>query len=123
MNDPAKRPGGAVASIRATCPTCGDVDLTIGQVKVMVCSTTNVGSYAFRCPTCAVAVSKAAEPEVVDLLVGAGVELSMWQLPGELDEAHDGPPITHDDLLAFHFQLQDDGWLEQALGASRSDHS
>jgi hypothetical protein len=106
-----------VASIRATCPTCGDVDLTIEQVKVLVCSSTNAGSYCFRCPTCTLAVSKPADNEVVDLLLGAGVPLALWNLPAELAEEKTGPAITYDDVLEFHFQLQDDSWLASVVEA------
>lgn len=112
--------GRKVATIRATCPGCGDVDLTIPQVRAMVCATTNEGSYAFQCPTCSLAVSKPAEQGVVDLLVSAGVQLMVWEEPAELREPRNGPPITHDDLLAFHYELEQPDWLER-LTAPRAD--
>jgi len=118
MNTPEQSRSGAVATIRATCPTCGDVDLTIPQVRAMLCATTNEGSYAFQCPECRFAVSKPADASVVDLLVAAGVELSIWESPAELFEQHDGPAITPDDLLDFHFALQQPGWFERLVGVS-----
>lgn len=105
-----------VATIKASCPTCGDVELTTRDVQVLLCSTTNQGSYAFRCPACRVAVSKPAEPRVVDVLVASGVRLSVWQLPAELDEPHFGEPIGYDDLLEFHFELKGDDWFERLTG-------
>lgn len=102
-----------MATIRASCPDCGDVELTTRDVRVLLCSTTNEGSYAFRCPTCLLAVSKPAEPRVVDVLVSSGVRLSVWHLPAELDEVKSGPPINYDDMLAFHEELQSDGWLDK----------
>jgi hypothetical protein len=60
-------------------------------------------------------VSKPAETRVVDLLEAAGVSVMTWNLPGELSEAKTGPPISHDDLLAFHFEIQSDGWLDQLI--------
>lgn len=111
-----------MATIRASCPTCGDVELTTRDVRVMVCSTTNEGSYAFRCPSCRVGVSKPAEARVVDVLVASGVSLSVWQMPAELDEPHAGPPITHDDLLEFHFRLRQPGWLEAAVAGAGAAH-
>jgi len=105
-----------VATIKASCPTCGDVELTTRDVQVRLCSTTNEGSYAFRCPACRMAVSKPAEPRVVDVLVASGVRLSVWQLPAELDEVHSGAPITYDDLLQFHFELKGDDWFERLTG-------
>lgn len=119
MDPQGNRREATMATIRATCPTCGDVELTTGDVRVMVCSTTNDSSYTFTCPSCRVAVTKAADRRVVDVLVASGVALSVWRLPAELDEPHAGPPISYDDLLEFHFQLQGDDW-EQALFAAGS---
>ena len=116
-----KREEEPVATIRASCPTCGDVELTSGDVTVLVCSTTNVSSYAFQCPTCDVAVTKPAEPRVVDLLVSTGVKLSVWQLPAELEEVHTGPPINYDDLLELHFELRRDDWFERMVAFDNGD--
>ena len=116
-----KREEEPVATIRASCPTCGDVELTSGDVTVLVCSTTDVSSYAFQCPTCDVAVTKPAEPRVVDLLVSTGVKLSVWQLPAELEEVHTGPPINYDDLLELHFELRRDDWFERMVAFDNGD--
>jgi hypothetical protein len=101
-----------LATIRASCPTCGDVELTTGDVQVRVCSTNNEGAYLFACPECQMSVTKPADHRIVDLLVASGVRLSVWQLPAELDEPRHGPPISYDDLLEFHFELQQEGWLD-----------
>ncbi len=101
-----------MATIRASCPSCGDVELTTKDVSVQVCSANNQGSYSFLCPVCRLAVSKHAEARIVDLLVSSGVRLSVWHLPAELDEPHDGPVISYDDLLEFHFALQRDDWVD-----------
>lgn len=105
--------GDVVAWIRASCPTCGDVELSTAEVRVLMCSSTSEGSYVFTCPTCQLAVSKPAEPNVVDVLVASGVRLSVWQLPAELEERREGPPIGYDDLLDFHFHLERDDWMEE----------
>lgn len=92
--------------IRASCPDCGDVELTTRDIKVLLCSSTYESTYAFQCPVCRVSVVKPAEPRVVDVLLASGVPLTVWNLPAELDELHsDDPPISYDDLLEFHFQL------------------
>jgi hypothetical protein len=108
--------------VRATCATCGDVELTVDQLTAIVCATTNEGSYAFQCPDCHMAVVKPAEAHVVELLASAGVRLSVFELPAELEESHAGAPLSHDDLLAFHDRLQQDDWFAevQAL-VSQSD--
>ncbi len=102
-----------MATIRASCPTCGDIELTSRDVSVQVCASNNQGSYAFRCPQCAVAVSKMAEQRIVDLLVSSGVRLAVWSLPAELDEPKSGDPLDYDDLLELHLLLQEDGWFER----------
>jgi hypothetical protein len=106
-----------VATIRASCPTCGDVELTSGDVTVLVCATNNEGAYAFQCPACQLAVSKPAEARVIDLLVSSGVRMNVWQLPAELDEPRIGGPISYDDLLEFHFSLQNDDWMSELTSA------
>jgi hypothetical protein len=102
-----------VTTIRASCPSCGDVDLTVGDVSVRVCADDHRGSYSFRCPECQLAVAKAADPNVVELLVSSGVKMAVWQLPAELWEARVGEPISHDDLLDFHDLLADERWFER----------
>ncbi len=117
-----------MATIRASCPGCGDVELTIGQVRVSVCSTNNQGSYSFRCPSCHIVVDKEASQRVVDVLVASGVAVAVWRMPLELAEHRSGPPICHDDLLAFHFDLESGNCMDELSGAdvqlqaSRSCH-
>ena len=102
-----------MTTIRASCPSCGDVDLTVEDVSVYVCADDRRGSYSFRCPACQLAVSKPAEPNVVDILVSSGVRMAVWQLPAELFEPKFGEPITHDDLLDFHHLLADETWFDR----------
>ncbi len=105
-----------MATVRATCAECGDIETRSANVKVRVCVDDDRGSYVLRCPRCTMAVAKVADSRVVQLLVAAGSPLTMWRLPAELTEAHVGPPLTHDDLLAFHQLLERDDWF--ALVAS-----
>src|SRR5207247_107084 len=100
-----------VTTIRASCPSCGDVELTVEDVTVRVCAADDQGSYLFRCPLCRLTVTKEAEGRIVDLLVSAGVELQIWQLPAELFEARAGSALTWDDLLDFHDLLQREDWF------------
>ncbi len=103
-----------MATIRASCHDCGDVELTTADVNVRVCSADNQGTYAFRCPYCSMTVVKPAEPRTIDLLVASGVAMTTWDLPAELSERPTGPKITHDDLLDFHQILHDDDtWFEE----------
>ena len=106
-----------MATIRATCPTCADVELTTRDLRVQVCSDTNQGSYSFRCPRCRMAVAKQAEPRIIDLLVSSGVQMHVWHLPAELSEAKTGGPLGWDDVLELHDLLQRPDWFEQLLDA------
>ncbi len=106
-----------MATIRASCSDCGDVELTTSDVNVRICEDDNSGTYAVRCPYCKMTVVKSAETRTIDLLVASGVAFTTWRLPAELFETHIGEPITHDDLLDFHDLLED----ELALGTIMSD--
>jgi hypothetical protein len=110
-----------MATIRASCEFCGDVELTTDDVHVRVCTVDSQGTYSFRCPTCDMTVVKPAEARTVDLLVASGVSYSTWSPPLELTEPRGvGGPITHDELLDFHDQLDDDLALHSALLALRT---
>ncbi len=100
-----------MTTIRANCPSCGDVQLKAADLTVRVCSDDDTGSYCFRCPSCERAVAKDASRRIVDLLVSSGVRLQVWRRPAELLEPHEGPTLTPDDLLDFHLLLRDDDWF------------
>jgi hypothetical protein len=102
----------AVTTIRANCPSCGDVQLTADDLTVRVCADDERGSYCFQCPECRGAVAKEASRRIVDLLVSSGVRMQVWRLPAELSESRIGPALTPDDLLDFHLLLADDGWFQ-----------
>lgn len=106
-----------MATIRASCETCGDVELTTADVRVRVCTSDSRGEYSFRCPDCDMTVVKGAEPRTIDLLVASGVQLDTWSLPAELGEIKNGRPINHDDLLEFHDKLHDSGSWNDALSS------
>lgn len=106
-------------TVRANCASCGDVELDARGVRVVVCTTTGDTTYSFQCPACRLIVSKPAEPRAVELLQSAGVEFVRWDMPAELSELKAGPPITHDELLAFHFEVGQEGWLDDLITRSR----
>jgi hypothetical protein len=83
------------------------------------------GTYRFTCPTCMDNVEKRADRKIVALLVSAGVDVC--NVDGETAHLFDqavedprgdlpeGPPLTIDDLIEFHFQLQDDRFIRDFL--------
>lgn len=106
-----KNTGPLVALVRASCPSCGDVELPGSDLHARVCDTTGEGSYSFGCPGCSSVVVKPADRRLLDLLVASGIALTTWSLPGELAEEHLGDPITYDDILEFHDLLATDHWF------------
>jgi hypothetical protein len=90
------------------------------------------GSYRFSCPTCMNTIEKPADRKVVALLLSAGVELedeAGVEAEGSADDPMieprpSGPPLTIDDLITFHFILQDvremARALQRAAGGERS---
>ena len=81
-----------MATIKATCPVCGDVKLRSRDLMVRVCAETDEGTYSFACPRCRQPVARDATPRILALLVSAGVRTEVWHQPAELFEHHEGPP-------------------------------
>ena len=106
-----------MTTIKASCPTCGEVELTPNDVSLMVCNHSAHSYYAFTCPTCTVVVHKPADDHIVSLLVSGGVPATVWDLPGEALEAHDGPRLSYDDLLDFALHLGQTDLLAGLAGA------
>jgi hypothetical protein len=89
------------------------------------------GSYRFTCPSCADDVEKRADRKIVALLVSAGVDIDRGagSTTGMLDPETlfgdapddprgtlpDGPSFTIDDLIEFHFMLEDDRHIQEFL--------
>jgi hypothetical protein len=95
-----------MTTIKATCPVCGEVDLTTDQVRLMVCTVAEHSYYAFDCAGCVEEIRKPADKQVVALLMAGGVVATSWRIPAEALELKTGPPINYDDLLDFALRLQ-----------------
>jgi hypothetical protein len=101
-----------MTTIKASCPVCGEVDLTAEEILLRIATAQNSSSYGFSCPGCSDFVEKAADDRVVKLLLSGGVIPLMVNVPGEALEVKDGPPLTYDDALVFHEVLQGEEWFE-----------
>ena len=122
--------------IKTTCPSCGEIDLTAEKVQLRIALGGTGSSYAFDCPRCTDRIHKPADSRVVQLLISGGVAPEiLTEKTGEPVEraarvatARDAhptrthvasrpatPAITYDDLLEFHYALQQDGWLERLV--------
>ena len=87
------------------------------------------GTYRFDCPTCMESVEKRADRKIVALLVSAGVDVAGRGASGTSElfdepdvEAEDprgslptGPSFSIDDVIDFHFKLQDDRYIQDFL--------
>lgn len=108
-------------TIKASCPVCGEVELTPADLSLMVCSQAELSYYAFDCPDCRQQVRKPADEHVVSLLVSGGIRATMWDLPAEALEVRTGPPLSYDDLLDFALQLAgEDRLVSRIPGAVRT---
>ena len=102
-------------------------------ISLSVRSSGREGSYRFTCPRCDDSVEKRADRKIVALLVSAGVDLEprgssdagetlFDQEPiatiEALEHAMDGPAFTIDDVIEFHFLLEDERYLHQFLAGS-----
>jgi len=97
-----------MTTIRATCPDCGDVDLTPGDLRLEVLETLAAPErlFSFHCRGCEAQVVGEASSEAARSLERAGVVVRHVRLPAEAREPHEGPRLTEDDLIAFGLRLQ-----------------
>ena len=115
-----------MTTIRATCPTCGEVGLTPEEIELRVDDNDSSASYyAFACPSCFGRVRKPADERVGRLLLSGGVEVlemaDAGPAPRRLSERFDGPKISHDDLLDFHALLEGDDWFNELTASATED--
>jgi predicted RNA-binding Zn-ribbon protein involved in translation (DUF1610 family) len=113
-----------MTTIRTTCPHCGEVDMSPEAILLSVRDAAGEGCYRFSCPECQDTIEKPADRKIIALLLSAGVELddpeeshaarsSDEDVP--MESRPGGPPLTVDDLIRFHFLLQDDEALHKLL--------
>jgi predicted RNA-binding Zn-ribbon protein involved in translation (DUF1610 family) len=106
-----------MTTIRATCPRCGEVEMEAQSILLSIREADGEGNYSFTCPTCFDTIEKPADRKVVMLLLSAGVDVT--QIPETVaddedddEDVPDGlPPLTADDLIDFHFLLEQEDWF------------
>jgi len=87
--------------IKASCATCGDVELSPSDVRLVVSTVADRSFYAFTCPLCAERVRKDASQEVVRLLTAGGLRPEHVVVPAEALEERPAIQLTWDDALDF----------------------
>lgn len=95
------------------CPDCGRVKVTPGEITMRHCVDDDQWSYWFVCPSCHLrAAARTDRPSAVLDALYFGSALETWHFPAELDEHHDGPALTSDDLRELHVQLLATDWTD-----------
>ena len=120
---------GDMASIRAQCSSCGVVDLSAEEISLRLHPSGARGAYRFTCPGCHSENDRPANQETVALLLAIGVETVRKEevqanvrsaLP--LDDRSPDPvagALTLDDVITFHFLLEEDVAIEELLSSER----
>jgi hypothetical protein len=109
-----------MTTIKATCPGCGEVDLTADDILLRIGATQSVNKYGFTCPGCGQFVEKTADDRIVRLLLSGGVMPVPVHVPAEALELKQGPAFTLDDILDFHEALERGDLLDDLLGRPRA---
>jgi predicted RNA-binding Zn-ribbon protein involved in translation (DUF1610 family) len=108
-----------MTSIRTNCPRCGEVEMRADVILLTVEPQSGEGTYSFLCPSCEDLVEKPADRKIVTLLKSVGVDVAERGSPTQRVEARpEGPPITIDDVIDFHFLLSTDDWVEGLMASA-----
>jgi hypothetical protein len=105
--------------IKASCPICGDVELTPRQVRLVTSNVPERAFYSFLCDGCGEQIRKPAGDEVIRLLTVGGVVAEHLQVPAEALEEHAGPVLTWDDVIDFSSWLDTATTIVEAASAVR----
>jgi hypothetical protein len=112
-----------MATVRATCPDCGEQVVYVRNMAAIICADTGYRTYAFLCPRCERRAARPVTPAAFDLLVANGARLVPTHLPAELFEWHWGPLVSVDEVIDFHLALRNDDQVEAAIAEMRETQS
>jgi predicted RNA-binding Zn-ribbon protein involved in translation (DUF1610 family) len=108
-----------MTSIRTNCPRCGEVEMRADVILLTVEPHSGEGTYSFVCPSCEDLVEKPADRKIVSLLKSVGVDVAEHENPVlEVEARPEGPAITLDDVIDFHFLLGRDDWFEALMASA-----
>ncbi len=97
-----------MTTIRTTCETCGDVELTTSDISLELAGSGDEGTYRFVCPLCTTVQRRPASKRVVSILLATGVAY----------EVNVGPtPITESEISRFVEMLQHDDWFGRLVAS------
>jgi hypothetical protein len=94
--------------VKSRCWKCGEVALSLEDILLVEHGDGEGTYYSFICATCDVAQAYPADNRFIDFMRMNGCEPIVLESPIEIKEAAEAPPLTWDDLLDFHLQLQEE---------------
>ncbi len=97
-----------MTTIRTTCSTCGDIELTHQDLCLELSPEWTTGTYSFLCPFCDKVERRPASRRVVTILLAAGVAYEV--VPAVA-------PITEEEIQSFVSLLDSEDWIKE-LSAS-----
>jgi len=93
-----------MTTIRTTCPSCGDVELTVDDVGLEMAVGAEEGRYRFECPFCGTTQRRPASRRVVSVLLATGVSYEIVTTAS---------PITEDEITEFADALDGEDWFRE----------
>lgn len=97
-----------MTTIRTTCGSCGDIELTEQHLRLELSPEWTSGSYFFTCPYCDREEQRPASQRVVTILLAAGVSYDVVETVG---------PISNEEIDRFRQALESDDWMTDLLSS------
>ncbi|MEN8233846.1 MAG: hypothetical protein ABFR89_02845 [Actinomycetota bacterium] len=97
-----------MTTIRTTCGSCGDIELTTDDVGLELSAGADEGRYRFDCPFCGLTQRRPASRRVVSVLLATGVGY---------DVVATASPITEIEIDEFTRALDGDGWFKELVAS------
>ena len=96
-----------MTTIRTTCNSYGDIELTQQNLWLELSPEWTSGSYLFTCPFCDHEERRPAGQRIVTILLAAGVTYEVVENVG---------PISLDEIDDFRKALEADDWMTHLTG-------
>jgi len=97
-----------MTTIRTTCETCGDVELTTSDIALELAGSGDEGTYRFACPSCFAIQRRPASQRVVSILLATGVAYEVVVGP---------TPLTEREIDRFVAMLDSDDWFGRLVAS------